>query len=124
MSHELTDTENRFANQELPEGRRKFIVAGPVLKKYGKKGGEFFIWKLQYEGGIGEQVLLPNMMGDLLRILHCDEPEPNKFDWDTNEQEGKAFVATVKLVPDKNDPKIIRQHMGSYANVEANAIEF
>jgi hypothetical protein len=42
----------------------------------------------------------------------------------TNEQEGKAFIATIKLVPDKNDPKIVRQHMSDYANDENNTIPF
>lgn len=124
MSHERTDTTNKYANQAIPEGRRKFIVAGPVVKKYGGKGGEFFIWKLQFDGGIGEQVLLPNMMAELLRVLGCDEPEPNLFDWDTNEQEGKAFMATVKLVADKKDPKIVRQHMSEYAVIEDSGIPF
>lgn len=116
MSREITETTNKFADQNIPEGKHRFIVVGPVEKKYGKKGVEFFVWKLQYEGGIGQQVLLPNMMGGLLRALNCPEIEPNKFDWDTNEQEGKAFFATVKHVPDKMDPKIIRQHMGDFAN--------
>lgn len=124
MSREITDTKNKYANQELPEGRRRFVVAAPVEKKYGKKGGEFFVWTLQHEGGLGQQILLPNMMGELLRTLGCDEPEPNKFDWDTNEQEGKAFIATIKLVPDKNDSKIVRQHMSEYANDENNTIPF
>lgn len=124
MSHEITNTLNKFANQELPEGRHKFIVAGPVVKKYGGKGGEFFIWKLQYDGGIGEQVLLPNMMGELLRVLECQETEPNIFDWDTADQEGKVFMATIKLAPDKKDPKVIRQHMSEYAKVETSDIPF
>lgn len=124
MSREITNTTNKFANQELPEGRRRFIIAGPVEKKYGKNGGEFFMWPLQFEGGLGQQILLPNMMGDLLRTLGCNEPEPNKFDWDTMEQEGKAFVATVKRVPDRKDPKIIRQHMSEFANDENNTVPF
>lgn len=125
MSREITITKGKFG-EPLPEGRRRFVVAGPVEKKYGKKGGEFFVWKLQYEGGIGEQVLLPNMMGGLLRVLGCEETEPDKYDWDTNEQEGKAFIATVKLVPDRDDPKIVRRHMGEYAKVEEdeNSIPF
>ncbi len=124
MSHEITDTKSKFVNQNLPEGRRRFVIMGQPEKKYGKKGGEFFVWKLQYDGGVGEQILLPNMMGDLLRTLGCDEPEPDKFDWDTAEQEGKAFIATIKLVPDSKDPKIVRQHMSEYANDENNTIPF
>jgi len=124
MSREITNTKGKFANQELPEGRKRFIVSAPVEKKYGKKGGEYFIWTLQYDGGIGQQILLPNMMGDLLRVLGCQEVEPDKYDWDTNEQEGKAFIATVRLVPDKTDPKIVRQHMSDYAKDDDNSIPF
>ena len=116
MSREITNTESRFPNRAIPEGRRRFIIAGPVEKKHGKKGGEFFVWKLQFDGGLGEQVLLPNMLGPLLRVLGCQETEPNIFDWDTNDQEGKAFLATVTLVPDSKDPKVVRQHMTEYAS--------
>lgn len=115
MSREITDTTNKYVDQDIPDGRRRFIVAGPVEKKYGKQGGEFFIWKVQWEGGIGQQVFLPNMMGGLLKVLGCQEIEPNKYDWDTNEQEGKAFYATVKHKPDKKDATKIRQHMGDFA---------
>lgn len=111
MSREITDTNPKFADP-IPEGRHRFIVAGPVQKKYGKKGGEYFVWKLQYAGGIGEQIFLPNMMHKLLRALGCTETDKGIFDWDTTEQEGKAFIATVKMVADKDNPDIKRQHMG------------
>lgn len=117
MSREITSTKGKYPNQNLPEGRHSFIVAKPVEKKFGKQGGEYFIWTLQYEGGIGQQILLPNMMGQLLRVLECTETEPDTFDWDTADQEGKAFMATVKLAPDNKDPKTIRQHMGDYAKI-------
>jgi hypothetical protein len=114
MSVEITDTVNKYANQELPDGTRTYKVV-EVTKKYGKNGGEFFIWKLAYEGGVGEQVLLPNMMGELLRVLKCEETEPNKFRWDTNEQSDKTFTATVSHKPDAKDASKIRQHMGEFA---------
>lgn len=117
MSREITDTTNKFANQDIPDGAQMFKVLG-VDKKYGKNGGEFFIWKLGYEGGTGEQVLLPNMMAGLLRVLGCTETEPNKFDWDTNEQNDKLFTATVSHKPDAKDASKIRQHMGDFENVQ------
>ncbi len=124
MSIERTSTKGKFDNDPLPEGRREFMVAGPVEKKYGKNGGEFFVWKFQYEGGIGDQVLLPNMMAGLLRALKCEETEPNSFLWDTNEQEGKKVVATVSFAPDKKNPSVIRQHMGEFSNPDDNKIPF
>lgn len=119
MSREITDTTNKYANQELPDGKQMFKVLG-VDKKYGKKNGaEFFIWKLAYESGTGEQVLLPNMMAGLLRALGCTETESNKFDWDTNEQTDKLFTATVSHKPDDKDATKIRQHMGEFEEVKA-----
>lgn len=115
MSREITDTTNKYANQEIPDGTRTFKVLG-VEKKYSGKGGEFFIWKLEYDNGkIGEQVLLPNMMGELLRVLKCEETETNKFDWDTNEQADKSFTASVSHKPDAKDATKIRQHMGDFS---------
>lgn len=123
MSREITDTTNKYANQEISDGKWIFKVK-EVNKKYGKNGGEFFIWKVEYQDGEGEQVLLPNMMAGLLRVLGCTETEPNKFDWDTNEQTGKAFWGTVSHKPDLKDPKIIRQHMGEFEGVKGEEIPF
>src|SRR6267378_2769081 len=108
MSREITDTTPMFAN-DIPDGRHRFRVRG-IEKRYGKV--EFFVWKLQHKDGEGEQVLMTNMMGPLLRILKCEEIEPNKFDWDTTEQDGKEFMATVSHEPDRKDPVKIRQKMG------------
>lgn len=121
MTHEITDTTNLYGNQELPDGRNAFKIVG-IEKRYGKV--EFFVWKLQHSKGEGEQVLLPNMMGQLLRVLKCVETEPNKFDWDTDEQLGKSFLATVSHAPDKKDATKIRQHMSDFAQVDPNEIPF
>lgn len=123
MSREITDTSNKFADESLPDGRNCFKVIS-ITKKYGNKGGEFFIWALQFAGGEGEQILLPNMMGGLLRVLKCTETEPNKFDWDTFEQSGKLFMATVSHKPDAKDPSIIRQHMSDFHEYEDAQIPF
>ena len=103
---EMTDTANLG---DLPDGPGLFKVVS-VEKFYGKS--EFFVWQLAYEKGQGKQVLLPNMMGPLLRILGCDEVEPNKFDWETELQANKMFKATVSHAPDKNG--VMRQRMGDF----------
>lgn len=115
MSREITDTNAKFRNYDIKDGQHVFKVL-EVRKQYGKKGGEFFIWKLEYgdEGSVGEQGFLPNMMGELLKTLNCTEIEPNKFDWDTNEQVGKSFSATVSHKPDAQDATRIRQHMSGF----------
>jgi len=123
MSREITNTKSRFSNQELPDGRTAFRVLS-VDKAYGKNNSEFFIWKLQHERGEGEQLLMPNMMGGLLRVLKCTESEPNIFDWDTFDQVNKVFLATVSHKPDKNDSSVIRQHMSEFAPVDENEIPF
>jgi hypothetical protein len=121
MTHEITQTSRSFADKDIPDGEHLFEIQS-VEKKYGKNGGEFFVWKLTYEGdGVGEQVLLPNMMAGLLRVLDCKEVEPNKFDWDTDEQSGKRFFGTVSHGPDYKNPEIIRQHMGEFKAVEEDA---
>lgn len=124
MSREITFTKSRFANQELPDGRTAFRVLS-VDKKYGKKNNaEFFVWKLQHDKGEGEQLLMPNMMGGLLRVLKCTEVEPDKFDWDTFDQINKVFLATVSHKPDEQNSSVIRQHMGEFAPVDENDIPF
>lgn len=118
MSREITNTKSMFANQDLPDGRRLFMVVDDIVKKYGKSGAEFFIVTLQYQGGIGQQMFMPNMMGPLLKALGCQETEPNVWDWDTTEQAGKTFTATIAHQPDKKDPTKMRQHMSEIEKVK------
>lgn len=113
MSREITDTTNKFVNYDIPDGQHLF----KILEVRNMQGGRFFIWKLEYggeEGLVGEQLLLPNMMGELLKTLNCTEIEPNKYDWNTEDQVGKSFSATVSHKPDRKDPTKIRQHMSGY----------
>ncbi len=121
MSHEITNTKG-FGG-ELPDGRNAFRVLS-VDKKYGKNNSEFFVWKLQHEKGEGEQLLMPNMMGGLLRVLKCIEAEPEVFNWDTFDQVNKTFLATVSHKPDAKNPNVIRQHMGDFADVDPNEVPF
>lgn len=123
MSREITDTNSKYANKELPDGRNCFKVES-IEKKYGQKGGEYFVWKLSHTSGEGEQILLPNMMGALLKALGCQEIEPGKYDWDTFEQYGKFFMATVSHKPDQKDPTKVRQHMSDFAKYEDAQIPF
>ena len=124
MSHEITDTKSMFANQDIPDGKREFMIVGDIAKKYGKSGAEFFVVTLQYEGGIGQQMFMPNMMGPLLKALGNEETTPNVYDWDTTEQAGKKFSASISHAPDKKDPTKIRQHMSEIAKVENDSIPF
>lgn len=121
---ETTDTSNKYGNgKEIEDGQFDFTVVS-VKKKYGgkDKNSPFFVWTLTY--GVNneevEQVLMPNMMGGLLKALSCTEIEPNKFDWDTDAQGGKQFTATVSHEPDKKDPSKIRQKMGDFKAVEGS----
>lgn len=123
MSRELTDTTNKYPDRDLPDGIWIFKVK-EIEKKYGKNNSEFFIWKLDWQDGSGEQVLLPNMMAALLRALKCTETEPNKFDWDTVEQTDKMFWATVSHAADAKDPTKIRQHMKDFKTYEDTEIPF
>jgi hypothetical protein len=113
MSREITNTVNNFADYNIKDGQHTF----KVLEVRSMQDGRFYIWKLEYGGDhglVGEQLLMPNMMGDLLRVLACTEIEPNKFDWETGEQVDKTFSATVSHKPDKKDPTKMRQHMSGF----------
>jgi hypothetical protein len=125
MVREITSTTGKYESAPLPEGRRAFVVASAPEKKYGKNSGaEYFQWKFQYEGGLGDQILLPNMMGGLLKALGCTETGPGVYDWDTSEVEGKAVIATVTISPDKKDPTKMRQRMSDFAKPDDSAIGF
>lgn len=111
---EITDTRDRFASDPLPEGTNRFVVAAEPKKKMNANGNEYWIWRFQWDKGIGDQIMLPNMMGGLLKTLGFKEIEPKKFDWDTLECEGKAVLATVRYEQDKKDPTKTRCHMGDF----------
>lgn len=120
MSREITDTNSNFSAKEIPDGPHDFKVIS-VVKKFGgaNKDKAFYVWALEYEGKSGEQALMPNMMGDLLRVLGCKEAEPNKFDWDTEDVVYSKFSAVVSHEPDKKDPSKIRQVMKEFKKVGA-----
>ncbi len=117
---EETDTTNRFGN-ELPDGPNIFKIKA-IERFYNP--ADFWVFTLEYLGGEGEQTLFANMLGPLLRILGCEEIEPNKFRWDSELQINKVFKATVSHAPDKKHPEKIRQHMGAFEKVDGEAIPF
>lgn len=123
MSREQTDTNDSYPDKDIPDGTYEFKVIS-CQKKFGGKNKDkaFFVWKLQYEDLKGEQVLMPNKMGGLLKVLGCTEDKPGHFDWDTDAVEGKEFKATVSHAPDAKDPTKIRQEMGDFK--EATGIPF
>ena len=128
MSIEQTDTSPTYENKQIPDGEHTFKVVR--VKSIIKGTTKLYVWTLEYpaesiaEGGIrqdteqGEQVLLPSMMGDLLRVLGCKETSKNKFLWDSEEVVGDTFVATVSHEPDKKDPTKIRQQMTNFKDDE------
>jgi len=118
MSREITDTTPKYDNQDLPDGRMEFMIIGDIEKKYGRNGGEYFIATLQYSSGIGKHLFMTSMLGPLLRAIGIPETEKNKFDWDTTEQAGKKFIATISHAPDKKDPAIVRQNMSEIKRID------
>lgn len=109
---EITDTSNSFMD-EIPDGEHQFKVVR-VVKKYGTNNTPFYLWKLEYDGIEGNQIMLPSLMGDLLRILECKEISPNKFQWDTEDVAGLYFSAVISHEPDKKDPTKRRQNMAQF----------
>ena len=111
---ETIDTASRYNNSsDIPDGTYTFEVV-TVRKKY-KGEIPFYIWTLEYDKDQeGDQVLLPSMMGDLLRVLGCKEISPKKYEWDPDNMEGKEFIATVSHEPDKKDPSKMRQQMTNF----------
>lgn len=115
MSREYTDTNSDFDNQPLPDGRTTFKVIS--VRKHMKGETKMYFWELQYKDGQGTQLLLPNMMSALLRILGCTETKKNEFDWETELMEGKSFDATVSHGVDKKG--VMRQNMTEFAKSKA-----
>lgn len=114
---ETTDTNSNFDNKDLPDGTRTWEIV-QVRKQKG-----FYVWLLECEaeGLEGEQVLFPNNMGPLLRLLGCTETSKGVFDWDMDMVEGQKFIATVSHAPDKKDPTKIRQNMTDFKKAEEAA---
>lgn len=119
---ESIDTTDNYPDKDIPDGAYEFKVIS-VDKKYGGKNKDkpFYIWKLEYEGVKGEQVLMPNKMGDLLLALGCTQTKPGHFDWDTELVVNQIFSATVSHEADRKDPSKIRQQMSGFKKVKEEA---
>lgn len=115
MVRETTDTNANYGNKEIGDGSWDFTLLG-ISKKFGgqNKDTPFYALKVKYAKGDGEQILLPSMMGGLLRVFGAKEVQPNIFEWDTEDYDGQSFNATVSHEADKKDPAKIRQKMGKF----------
>jgi hypothetical protein len=111
MSLEETDTTG-FEKKPIPGGEDTFKVLS--VNRVEKVKG-LYEWQLENSKGDDYQHnMFANEMGDLLRILGCNETSKNKFSWDTVAVEDRTFKATVSHVPDKKDANIIRQKMTNF----------
>lgn len=111
------DTTNKF--EPLPDGVGTFKIV--KIEKFFSPA-EFWAFTLKHSKGEANQTFFANMLGPVLRVLDCEEYEPNKFRWDSDLQVGKSFVATVSHAPDKKG--IVRQHMSAFEKVDENSIPF
>jgi len=122
MSREMTDTNSQF-NDAIPDGTYTFEVHKVIRKDL--KGKVGYEWSLDYaKDGVdcnGKQLLWPNQMGELLRLLGCKELSPGKFEWDTDLMEGQTFNARVFRQPDKKDPNKIYQMMDGFKKSKSEA---
>jgi hypothetical protein len=123
MVRETVDT-NFKNNREIADGTWDFVVDS-CTKKYGgtAKDVPFYILKVRYQNGDGEQALMPNMMGPLLRLLGAKEVEPNKFDFDTDDFFNFRFTATISREQDKKDSTKMRQKMSDFKKYKAKKDE-
>lgn len=120
--NEPIDTRGQF-DTSLPDGEREFRVEKITRREKGET--VMYIWQVSFDGmegerETGEQVLLPSMMGDLLRVLGCKETSPKKFDWDRETIPGAYFIATVSREPNKKKPEVIRQQMTGFKKSNKN----
>lgn len=107
MSAETTDTTSKYPNKNITDGKHTFTVEKVIGKQLG--GAYGYVWTLEEDGQLFEQVLFGNEMGDLLTILGCTKGDDGKFHWDTDAVVGKPFGVTVSHVPDKKKPDVMRQ---------------
>lgn len=117
---ETLDTNDSYPDRDIPDGKYEFKVIS-VQKKYGgaAKDKPFYVWNLEYEGVKGEQVLMPNTMGPLLKALGCEEAKPGVYEWDTELMVNQVFSATVSHKMDKKGK--LRQEMSGFEKVKEDA---
>lgn len=119
MSLEETDTTSNFEKTPIPDGEHTFKIMS--VNRVEKVKG-LYEWQLELEDGNEYQHnMFANEMGDLLRLLGCNETSKNKFSWDTVLVENRSFKAVISHVPDKKDPAIIRQKMTQFTAVKEDS---
>lgn len=117
MSLEETDTTG-FEKEPIPDGENTFKVVS--VNRVEKVKG-LYEWEVStLDGNEYQHNMFANEMGDLLRLLGCNETSKNKFSWDTVLVEGRSFKATISHVPDKKDSSIIRQKMTGFKTAETD----
>lgn len=114
---EDTDATNKF--EPLPDGTNVFQIM-KIEKFYAP--AEFWAFQLKHAKGEGSQTFFANMLGPVLRVLGCEEYEPNKFRWDSELQTNKFFKATVSHALDKKG--IERSHMKAFEKVDENTVPY
>ena len=112
MSIETTDTRGLFPEKNIKDGKHTFTVEKVVGKQLGTAYG--YVWTLEEEGNLYEQVIFGNEMGDLLALLGFKKKDQGKYVWDTDEAKGKKFDVTVSHAPDKKKPEVLRQKFSNY----------
>ncbi len=110
MTLETTDTNSMFPNKEITEGKHTFTVEKVIGKTLGKAYG--YVWTLEENGILFEQVLFGSEMKDLLKLMGYKEETPGKFVWETEEVKGKSFGVTVTHAADKKGT--MRQKFSDY----------
>lgn len=120
---EEIDTNDNYPDRDIPDGEYTFII-DKIVKRYGGKNKDvpFYSMKVKYEEIMGEQVLMPNKMRGLLKVLGCTETLPGKYDWDPDLMEGKMFNATIKHEVDKKGT--MRQQMVDFKSAKEADVPF
>lgn len=109
---ETTDTRGLYPEKNIKDGKHVFTVEKVVGKQLGSAYG--YVWTLEEDMQLYEQVLFGNEMGELLTILGFKKGDDGKYHWDTEEVKGKKFGVMVSHVPDKKKPDILRQKFSNY----------
>lgn len=112
MSVETTDTSGQYPEKNIADGTHTFTVEKVVGKQLGKAYG--YVWTLEENDQLYEQVLFGNEMKDLLKILGFAEVSPNKFEWETEQAKGQSFIVDVSHVSDKKKPDTMRQKFTNF----------
>lgn len=110
---ETTDTNSKYADKNIPDGKHDFTIDSVEGKPLG--GAYGYVWKFKADGKTYEHVIFPNEMGPLLTVLGFKAID-SVFQWDTDKVQGKQFSALVSHVPDKKG--VVRQKMSDFKSLE------